>query len=76
MAFRRDAPLAIDLQPTYLRAGATWMCWRLQARGWKIGFASAALVWHHHRSSVNVLASAGRLRRRRDLADGAPRKIY
>jgi hypothetical protein len=26
----------------------------LQARGWKIGFASPALVWHHHRSSVNA----------------------
>jgi GT2 family glycosyltransferase/DNA-binding beta-propeller fold protein YncE len=53
MAFRRDALLAIDgFNPIYLRAGDDVdVCWRLQARGWKIGFASAALVWHHHRSS-------------------------
>ncbi len=56
MAFRRDALLAIDgFNPIYLRAGDDVdVCWRLQARGWKIGFASAALVWHHHRSSVNA----------------------
>ena len=54
MAFRRDALLAIGgFNPIYLRAGDDVdVCWRLQARGWKIGFASAALVWHHHRSSV------------------------
>ena len=41
--------------PIYLRAGDDVdVCWRLQARGWKIGFASAALVWHHHRSSVKA----------------------
>ena len=56
MAFRRDALLAIDgFNPTYLRAGDDVdVCWRLQARGWKIGFASSALVWHHHRSSVKA----------------------
>jgi GT2 family glycosyltransferase/sugar lactone lactonase YvrE len=56
MAFRRDALLAIGgFNPTYLRAGDDVdVCWRLQARGWKIGFASAALVWHHHRSSVSA----------------------
>lgn len=54
MAFRREALLAIGgFNPIYLRAGDDVdMCWRLQARGWKIGFASSALVWHHHRSSV------------------------
>jgi len=54
MAFRRDALLAIGgFSPTYLRAGDDVdVCWRLQARGWKIGFASAALVWHHHRTST------------------------
>ena len=30
------------------------MCWRLQARGGTIGFAPAALVWHHHRASVGA----------------------
>ena len=56
MAFRRDALLAIDgFNPIYLRAGDDVdVCWRLQARGWKIGFAPAALVWHHHRTSVNT----------------------
>jgi GT2 family glycosyltransferase/DNA-binding beta-propeller fold protein YncE len=56
MAFRRDALLAIGgFNPIYLRAGDDVdVCWRLQARGWKIGFASSALVWHHHRSSVNA----------------------
>ena len=56
MAFRRDALLAIDgFNPIYLRAGDDVdVCWRLQARGWKIGFASAALVWHHHRTSVRA----------------------
>ena len=56
MAFRRDALLAIDgFNPIYLRAGDDVdVCWRLQARGWKIGFASSALVWHHHRSSLKA----------------------
>ncbi|MGC4085097.1 MAG: glycosyltransferase [Vicinamibacterales bacterium] len=56
MAFRRDALLAIGgFNPVYLRAGDDVdVCWRLQARGWKIGFSAAALVWHHHRSSVKA----------------------
>src|SRR5229473_2642350 len=56
MAFRRDALLAIGgFNPIYLRAGDDVdVCWRLQARGWKIGFASSALVWHHHRASVKA----------------------
>jgi DNA-binding beta-propeller fold protein YncE len=56
MAFRRDALLAIGgFNPIYLRAGDDVdVCWRLQARGWKIGFSAAALVWHHHRSTVKA----------------------
>jgi GT2 family glycosyltransferase/DNA-binding beta-propeller fold protein YncE len=56
MAFRREALLAIGgFNPVYLRAGDDVdVCWRLQARGWKIGFASSALVWHHHRSSIGA----------------------
>ena len=56
MAFRREALLAIGgFNPIYLRAGDDVdACWRLQARGWKIGFAAAALVWHHHRSSIKA----------------------
>ena len=56
MAFRREALLAIGgFNLIYLRAGDDVdMCWRMQARGWKIGFAGAALVWHHHRSSIRA----------------------
>jgi O-antigen biosynthesis protein len=56
MAFRRDALVAIGgFNPVFLRAGDDVdVCWRLQARGWKIGFASAALVWHHHRASIQA----------------------
>src|SRR4029079_7927023 len=28
------------------------VCWRLQARGWRIGFAAASLVWHRHRATI------------------------
>src|SRR5262249_30629165 len=27
-------------------------CWRLQDRGWSLGFSPAAVVWHHRRNSV------------------------
>ncbi len=54
MAFRRDALLSVGgFNPLYVRAGDDVdVCWRLQARGWQIGFAPAALVWHRHRASV------------------------
>ena len=54
MAFRRDVLLALDgFNPVFVRAGDDVdLCWRLQARGWKIGFAPGALVWHHHRGSL------------------------
>ena len=54
MAFRRDVLLALDgFNPTFIKAGDDVdLCWRLQARGWKIGFAPCALVWHRHRSSI------------------------
>jgi GT2 family glycosyltransferase len=56
MAFRRDALLAIGgFNPIYLRAGDDVdVCWQFQARGWKIGFIAAAVVWHHHRASVGA----------------------
>ena len=55
-AFRRDALAAIGgFDPRFLRAGDDVdVCWRLQARGWRIGFAPAALVWHHHRATVRA----------------------
>ena len=54
MAFRRDALIEIGgFDPIYLRAADDVdICWRVQARGWRIGFAPAAFVWHHHRSSL------------------------
>jgi GT2 family glycosyltransferase len=56
MAFRRDALLSIDgFNPVYLRAGDDVdICWRLQAKGLRIAFAPAALVWHHRRASVTA----------------------
>jgi cellulose synthase/poly-beta-1,6-N-acetylglucosamine synthase-like glycosyltransferase/sugar lactone lactonase YvrE len=56
MAFRRDALLAIGgFNPVYMRAGDDVdVCWRLQAKGQKIGFAPSALVWHHHRASLKA----------------------
>jgi O-antigen biosynthesis protein len=29
-------------------------CWRLQDAGWTIGYAPAAMVWHHRRKSVKT----------------------
>jgi GT2 family glycosyltransferase len=54
MAFRRQALLEVDgFNPVYVRAGDDVdICWRLQAKRRTIGFAPAALVWHHHRTSV------------------------
>jgi len=56
MAFRRDALLSIDgFNPVYRRAGDDVdICWRLQAKGRRIGFAPSALVWHHRRPSVSA----------------------
>ncbi len=54
MAYRRDALAAIGgFDPTYHAAGDDVdVCWRLQARGRRIGFAPSALVWHRHRRTV------------------------
>ena len=56
MAFRRDVLLSLDgFNPIFVKAGDDVdLCWRLQAQGWKLGFAPCALVWHHHRSSVRA----------------------
>jgi GT2 family glycosyltransferase len=54
MAFRRDALLAIGgFDPQFRVAGDDVdICWRLQERGWTLGFSPAAAVWHHRRDSV------------------------
>ncbi len=56
LAVRREALLAIGgFNPIFLRAGDDVdVCWRLQGAGGTIGFAPAALVWHHHRASVGA----------------------
>ena len=55
-AVRRDALVAIGgFDPIFLRAGDDVdVCWRLQERGGRIAFAPAALVWHHHRASLQA----------------------
>ena len=56
MAYRREALVAIGgFDPAYHAAGDDVdVCWRLQARGQRIGFAPSALVWHRHRRSVRA----------------------
>lgn len=55
-AFRREALMGIGgFNPIFRRAGDDVdVCWRLQSQGGKIGFAPAALVWHHHRNSIQA----------------------
>jgi len=41
--------------PVYRQAGDDVdVCWRLQARGYGLGFSPAAIVWHHRRDSVRA----------------------
>jgi GT2 family glycosyltransferase len=56
MAFRRDRLDAIGgFDPQFRAAGDDVdICWRLQDRGWKLGFSPAAVVWHHRRNSVRA----------------------
>ena len=56
MAYRREALLEIGgFDPAYHAAGDDVdVCWRLQERGQRIGFAPSALVWHRHRRSVRA----------------------
>ena len=54
MAFRRSALEAIGgFDPTFRAAGDDVdLCWRLQDRGWSIGYNPAAVVWHRRRDSL------------------------
>jgi O-antigen biosynthesis protein len=56
MAYRRDKLLVIGgFDPRFRVAGDdVGVCWRLQERGWTIGFAPAAVVWHHRRGSLRA----------------------
>lgn len=54
MAVRKACLEAIGgFDPQFCVAGDDVdMCWRLQQRGWTIGFSPAAVVWHHRRNSI------------------------
>ena len=55
-AFRREALREIGgYDPRFRVAGDDVdVCWRLQERGWTIGFSPAAMVWHHRRNSLRA----------------------
>ena len=54
MAFRRAALEAVGgFDPRFRAAGDDVdICWRLQERGWTLGYSGPAMVWHRRRSSV------------------------
>lgn len=54
MSFRRSALKAVGgFDPHFRVAGDDVdICWRIQDRGWKLGFTAAAQVWHHRRNST------------------------
>ncbi|MGN6189540.1 MAG: glycosyltransferase [Conexibacter sp.] len=54
MTFRRDRLEAIGGFDEQFRVAGddVDVCWRLQERGWTLGFHPAAVVWHHRRGSV------------------------
>jgi GT2 family glycosyltransferase len=54
MAFRREALEAIaGFDPIFRSAGDDVdLCWRLQNKGYKIGFSPAAVVWHFRRNTI------------------------
>jgi GT2 family glycosyltransferase len=54
MAFRKSNLVAIGgFDPQFRSAGDDVdVCWRIQQRGWTIGFNPAAVVWHHRRNSI------------------------
>src|SRR5437764_500434 len=55
-AFRRATLLEIGgWDPRFRTAGDDVdICWRLQQRGWTLGFSPAAVVWHHRRNSIRT----------------------
>jgi len=54
MAIRRDVLLQIGgFDPIHRRAGDDVdLCWRLEDAAIRVGFAPAAIVWHHRRTSL------------------------
>ena len=56
MAFRRDALEAVGGFDTLFRVAGddVDICWKMQARGWTLGYSPAAMVWHHSRNSIRT----------------------
>lgn len=56
MAFRKTCLESIGgFDPQFRTAGDDVdVCWRLQKKGWTLGFHPSALVWHHRRNSVRT----------------------
>jgi glycosyltransferase involved in cell wall biosynthesis len=56
MAFRKTCLEAIGgFDPQFRTAGDDVdVCWRLEARGFTLGFNATAMVWHHRRNSVRT----------------------
>jgi len=56
MAFRKSALEETGgFDPRFRIAGDDIdICWKLQERGWKLGFSPAAIVWHHRRNSIRA----------------------
>ncbi len=56
MAFLRSALEAVGGFDVQFRVAGddVDICWRLQERGWKLGFSPSAQVWHHRRNSVKA----------------------
>lgn len=54
MAFRKEHLAAIGGFDATLRVAGddVDVCWRIQARGWTLGFSPAAVVWHHRRTTL------------------------
>lgn len=56
MAFHRWALLELGgFDPVYRRAGDDVdICWRLQQRGYRIGFSPGGFVWHYRRNTIGA----------------------
>lgn len=56
MSFRRSVLIEIGgFDPVFRAAGDDVdICWRIQERGYTIGFHHSAFVWHHRRSSLKT----------------------
>jgi O-antigen biosynthesis protein len=56
MAFRKAALEAIGgFDPQFRMAGDDVdVCWRLQQKGWTLGYSPGAMVWHHRRNTIRA----------------------